>query len=259
MEGDVSPGDIGEVYSKEGQFLGIGHLNPCSQIILRLLTQKKEDLNIDFFRERLSRAASLREIWLKGKTNAYRMVNGEGDFLPGLIVDCYGKHFVLQCLTAGMERVKGLLTDLLVNDFLPQSIYERSDAATREEEGVSESSGLLFGKEVPDRIEMEEFGCHFRVNVKRGQKTGFYLDQRENRFLLEELSRGKRVLDCFSYTGAFAIHAGLGGAKELTLIDSSEEALGAAEEHFDLNHLKEIPHLLIHGDAFKVMRGLADA
>jgi 23S rRNA (cytosine1962-C5)-methyltransferase len=256
VEGDVSPGDIGEVYSREGHFLGIGHLNPHSQIILRVLTQKKEELNIDFFRERISKAAVLREKWLKGKTNAYRLVNGEGDFLPGLMVDCYGGIFVLQCLTAGMDRLKGLLTDLIVRDFRPQSVYERSDVATRREEGLSESSGLLFGKEVPDRIEIEEFGCHFRVNVKRGQKTGFYLDQRENRFSLEELSHGKRILDCFSYTGAFAIHAGLGGAKELTLIDSSEEALGIAEEHFDLNRLKEIPHQLIRGDAFEVMRGL---
>jgi 23S rRNA (cytosine1962-C5)-methyltransferase len=256
VEGDVSPGDIGEVYSREGHFLGIGHLNPHSQIILRVLTQKKEELNIDFFRERISKAAVLREKWLKGKTNAYRLVNGEGDFLPGLMVDCYGGIFVLQCLTAGMERLKGLLTDLIVRDFRPQSVYERSDVATRREEGLSESSGLLFGKEVPDRIEIEEFGCHFRVNVKRGQKTGFYLDQRENRFSLEELSHGKRILDCFCYTGAFAIHAGLGGAKELTLIDSSEEALGIAEEHFDLNRLKEIPHQLIRGDAFEVMRGL---
>jgi 23S rRNA (cytosine1962-C5)-methyltransferase len=256
VEGDVSPGDIGEVYSREGHFLGIGPLNPHSQIILRVLTQKKEELNIDFFRERISKAAVLREKWLKGKTNAYRLVNGEGDFLPGLMVDCYGGIFVLQCLTAGMERLKGLLTDLIVRDFRPQSVYERSDVATRREEGLSESSGLLFGKEVPDRIEIEEFGCHFRVNVKRGQKTGFYLDQRENRFSLEELAHGKRILDCFCYTGAFAIHAGLGGAKELTLIDSSEEALGIAEEHFDLNRLKEIPHQLIRGDAFEVMRGL---
>jgi len=256
MEGDVSAGDIGEVYSREGQFLGIGYLNPHSQIILRLLTHKKEELNIDFFRKRISKAAVLRDKWLKGKTNAYRLVNGEGDFLPGVMIDCYGGIFVLQCLTAGMERLKGFLTDLIVSDFHPQSIYERSDIATRREEGLSESSGLLFGKEVPDRIEIEEYGCRFRVNVKRGQKTGFYLDQRENRFSLEELSQGKKILDCFCYTGAFAVHSGLGGAKEATLIDSSGEALDMAEEHFDLNHLRETPHQLIRGDAFEVMRSL---
>ncbi len=256
MEGDIAAGDAGDVYSPEGQFLGRGYLNPHSQIIFRLLTQKKEELNIDFFRKRVSQASVLRDGWLRDKTNAYRLVNGEGDFLPGVMIDCYGKTFVLQCLTAGMERWKRLFTELMVSDFHPQSIYERSDGATRKEEGLPESSGLLFGKEVPDRIEIEEYGCRFRVNVKRGQKTGFYLDQRENRFSLEGLSQGKKILDCFSYTGGFAIHSGLGGAKEVTLIDSSEEALGMAEEHFELNHLRQIPHQLIRGDAFEVMRDL---
>jgi 23S rRNA (cytosine1962-C5)-methyltransferase len=257
MEGDVSAGDIGKVYSIGGDFLGTGHLNPHSQIILRILTQKEEEeLNIDFFRERILKAAVLREERLKGKTNAYRLVNGEGDFLPGLTIDCYREIFVLQFLTAGMERLKGLLSDLIVKDFRPQSVYERSDVATRREEGLSESRGLLFGEEVPDRIEIEEYGCRFKVNVKAGQKTGFYLDQRENRFSLQELSHGKKILDCFCYTGAFAIHAGLGGARELTLVDSSQEALRIAEENFDLNHLEKIPHHLIRGDAFEVMRSL---
>jgi len=256
VEGDISPGDEGEVYSAEGQFLGIGHLNPHSQIILRLLTQKKEELGYNFFKERIFRAAGLREKWLRGKTNAYRMVNGEGDFLPGLIVDRYGETLVLQCLTAGMERLKGLLIDILVDHFLPHVLYERSDVATRKEEGLSEASGLLYGEEVPDLVEIEEYGAHFRVDMKRGQKTGFYLDQRENRFNLERLSQGKKILDCFCYTGAFSIHAGLGGANEIILIDSSEEALNMAEEHFRLNHLEKVQHQLIRGDAFDVMRSL---
>jgi 23S rRNA (cytosine1962-C5)-methyltransferase len=256
IKGDVSPGDTGEVYSKDGQFIGRGHLNPNSQIILRLLTQKAEDLNIDFFKERIFKAVVLREKGLRDKTNAYRLVNGEGDFLPGLIIDCYGETFVLQCLTAGMDHIKDWFVNLMVNHFYPQSIYERSDAATRSEEGLLESSGLLFGKEVPDHIEIEEYGCHFKVNVKAGQKTGFYLDQRENRFSLQKISHGKKILDCFCYTGGFAIHAGLGGAREVTLIDSSEEALSLAEEHFRLNHLENIPHQLIRGDAFEVMRSL---
>jgi 23S rRNA (cytosine1962-C5)-methyltransferase len=259
IEGNVSPGDMGEVYSKDGQFLGIGHLNPHSQIILRLLTCKAEELNIDFFKERIFKAAVLREKGLKGlkgKTNAYRLVNGEGDFLPGLVIDCYGETYVLQCLTAGMDRLKDLFVDLMVKHFHPQSIYERSDAATRREEGLPESRGLLFGKEVPDHIEIEEYGCRFKVNVKTGQKTGFYLDQRENRFSLQEISQGKKILDCFCYTGGFAIHTGLGGAKEMTLVDSSEEALSTAEEHFNLNHLEKIPHQMIRGDAFDVMRTL---
>jgi 23S rRNA (cytosine1962-C5)-methyltransferase len=256
VEGDISPGDVGEVYSIGGRFLGLGHLNPHSQIILRLLTQKKESLKIDFFKERISQAFFLREKWLKGRTNAYRAINGEGDFLPGLIIDRYGEIFVLQCLTSGMERLKGLLADILINDFHPQSLYERSDVPTRREEGLSEISGLLYGKDIPDQIEIEEYGCRFKVNVKRGQKTGFYLDQRENRFELKELSREKKILDCFCYTGAFSIHTGLGGAKEMTLVDSSEEALDMAEMHFNINHLEKIPHQLIRGDAFEVMRSI---
>ena len=256
VEGDMAPGDVGEVYSMEGQFLGTGHLNPRSQIILRVLTQKKESLSAPFFKERISQAALLREKWLGGKTNAYRVINGEGDLLPGVIVDRYGEIFVLQCLTAGMERLKGVLIDLLINSFLPQSIYERSDVPTRREEGLTETKGLLYGKEIATPVEIEEYGCRFKVDVERGQKTGFYLDQRENRFFLQELSHEKKVLDCFCYTGAFSIHAGMRGAQEITLVDSSQEALEMADEHFNLNGLGKIRHQLIRGDVFEVMRDL---
>jgi 23S rRNA (cytosine1962-C5)-methyltransferase len=256
IEGEVSPGDLGEVYSEEGQYLGAGHLNPASQIILRLLTQKKEPVDFSFFRERISRAARLRDAFLKGKTNAYRIVNGEGDFLPGLVVDRYGETLVLQSLTAGVEQLKGSFVDLLASEIKPRSIYERSDVATRRQEHLPEVTGLLFGGEVSNRIEIEEYGCHFQVDVKGGQKTGFYLDQRENRSNLKNLAQGKKVLDCFSYTGAFSVYAGLGGAEELTLLDSSEEALKRAEEHFHLNGLERIPHRFIRGDAFEVLRSL---
>jgi len=256
IEGEVSPGDVGEIYSKEGQYLGVGHLNPASQIILRVLTQKKEPIDIAFLGERISRAARWRETFLKGRTNAYRIINGEGDFLPGLIVDRYGETLVLQSLTAGIERLKGVLVDLLVSEMKPRTIYERSDVATRSQEGLPEVTGLLYGKEVSDRVEIEEHGCHFQVDVKGGQKTGFYLDQRENRCDLKHVSQGTRVLDCFSNTGAFSIYAGLGGAEEVTLIDSSEEALKRAEEHFHLNALGQIPHRFIRGDAFEVLRSL---
>jgi 23S rRNA (cytosine1962-C5)-methyltransferase len=256
IEGDISPGEVGEIYSREGQFLGLGHVNPRSQIIVRLLTQQKETLGESFFRKRISNAVVLRKDWSRGKTNAYRVINGEGDFLPGLIVDRYGETLVLQCLTAGMDRLKEMLIHLLVKELHPQSIYERSDVATRREEGLSESSGLLYGRDIPEWIEIEERGCHFRVNVKKGQKTGFYLDQKENRFFLREFSKGKKILDCFSYTGAFSIHAGSGGAIDFTLIDSSEEALTIAEEHFRLNQLDKVPRRLIRGDVFEVMRGI---
>ena len=250
------PGEEGEVYSREGEFLGIGHFNPRSQIILRMLTKERGPLSKEFFRERILAAASLRKDWLKDSTSAYRVVNAEGDFLPGLVIDRYGEVFVLQFLTAGMERLREPITRWILDEFHAKSVYERSDAATRKEEGLPERSGFLFGEEVPDRIEIKEYGCRFKVNVKKGQKTGFYLDQRENRAGLDTLSEGKKVLDCFSYTGAFSVHAGLGGAIELTLVDSSGEALEMALENLDLNRLKEKHHRMIQGDVFEVMREL---
>ncbi len=255
-EGDLEPGQIVEVFSADKTFLGMGAFNPHSQIILRLLTRKRERLDAFFFRERLLLASRFREEALKGRTNAYRMVNGEGDFLPGLIIDRYGETLVLQSLTAGMERLKGLWVDLLVSHFKPKAIYERSDLPTRKEEGLPETQGLLYGEEMTGVLEIEEHGCRFRVDVQRGQKTGFYLDQRENRWALQRMARGRKVLDCFSYTGGFSIHAGLGGAREVTLIDSSEEVLKRAEDHVLLNRLEKVPFHLIRGDAFDVMRAL---
>ena len=256
IEGEVSSGDLGEVCSVERQFLGIGHLNPQSQIVFRLLTSQNEGVGNSFFRERILAALRLREQCLKGVTNAYRVVNGEGDFLPGFIVDRYGDTIVIQCLTVGMERLKELFIDLLVETFRPENIFERSDVAIRKEEGLPGSRGLLYGKEVPEYVEIEEAGCRFKVNVKEGQKTGFYLDQRENRHRLREVCQGKHILDVCCYTGAFSVYGGLGGAREATLIDSSQDALEMAEGHFHLDHLEDLPHQLLRGDAFEVMRSL---
>jgi 23S rRNA (cytosine1962-C5)-methyltransferase len=257
VEGEATPGNLAEIRSAEGLFLGLGHLNPRSQIFVRLLSAEKEDVDRDFFLRRISKAAVLREAWLARKTNAYRIVNGEGDFLPGLIVDRYGQVLVLQCLTAGMERVKGLLVDVLVDRIQPESIYERSDVTVRKEEGLQESSGLLYGREVPERIEIEEGDCRFWVYIRKGQKTGFYLDQRENRLSLDGFVEEKKVLDCCSYTGAFSIHAARKGAREVTLMDTSREALEIAEEHFRLNGLIDVSRQFIRRDAFEALRGLS--
>jgi 23S rRNA (cytosine1962-C5)-methyltransferase len=257
IEGGISPGDMGEVYSKDGQFLGTGYVNPHSQIVFRLLGQEKLRSLDQLVRRRISRAASLREAWFKDKANAYRLVNGEGDFLPGLVVDCYGETLVLQISTAGMERLKPGLIETLVRDLHPRTIFERSDVPTRKEEGLPEKVGHLYGEEITDRVDIEEYGCRFRVDVRRGQKTGFYLDQRENRFSIREQCAGKKVLDCFCYTGAFSVHAGMGKANEITLIDSSKEALEAARQHFELNSLSPLRHEEIQGDAFEVMRALS--
>ena len=257
IEGEPSPGDLGEIYCKDGRFIGLGHINPHSQIIFRLLTFKKEEIGIGFYKRRLLNSASIREVYLKDKTDAYRVVNAEGDLLPGLIIDRYGDIFVIQCLTAGIEKVKNLLVDIILEEFSPRSVYERSDVGSRKEEGLKEVSGLLYGEEIPDLIEVHEHGAIFKVDIKRGQKTGFYIDQRENRSQLRGMSKDKRVLDCFSFTGGFSIYAGLGGAKELTLIDSSDHALELAEKNIIINHLHQIDYHLIKGDAFNVLRELS--
>ena len=256
MEGPICPGDMAEAYSENGRFLGIGYLNPQSQIIFRLLSSEREEIGSVFFKERIRRACHLREQYLRGVTNAYRIVNGEGDFLPGLVIDRYAEVLVVQFLTAGMGRLKDLLVDLLIQQLHPESIYERSDLATRREEGLSESRGPLFGKETPDWTEIREWECRFRVNVKEGQKTGFYLDQRTNRRQVGRVCAGKSILDVCCYTGAFSVHGALGGAKAVTLIDSSQGALDTAEAHFRLNRLEAIPQRFIRGDAFDVMRSL---
>ncbi len=254
MEGEITPGDIGEIYSKEGQFLAMGHLNPRSQIVFRSLTFQKVNLEASFFQDRILKAAAFRAKWFRGQANAYRIVNGEGDFLPGLFVDRYGNTLVLQISTAGMERLRGLLVELLVQELDPRTIYEKSDVASRKEEGLSEAVGLLYGEQVPDRVEIEEYGARFWVDVKGGQKTGFYLDQRENRVLVRSLAEEKKILDCFSYTGGLSVASALGKGTELTLIDSSEEALSLAEENIKLNHLEDIPRRMIRGDVFDVLR-----
>jgi 23S rRNA (cytosine1962-C5)-methyltransferase len=248
---------MAEVYSKDDQFLGTGYVNPHSQIVFRLLAQEKLRSLGQLVRRRISQAACRREAWFRDKTNAYRLINGEGDFLPGLVVDGYGETLVLQVSTAGMERLKPILIETLVRDLHPRTIFERSDVPTRKEEGLPEAVGHLFGKEITDRVDIEEYGCRFKVDVRKGQKTGFYLDQRENRFFIRGQCAGKRVLDCFCYTGAFSTHAGMGKAAEITLIDSSKEALEAAKQHLELNSLGSLRHEEIQGDAFDVMRTLS--
>jgi 23S rRNA (cytosine1962-C5)-methyltransferase len=255
-EGTISAGDPGEIFSHDGTFLGIGHLNPGSQIVFRLLSKKRgEDLE-DLLRERITKAVAWREATLQGKTSAYRLINGEGDFLPGLILDRYGEILILQLLTAGMDRWRDLLVGLLAEIFRSPIIYERSDTASRKEEGLPESRGLLRGDRIPNLLEIQEYGARFLIDAGKGQKTGFYLDQRENRYSLKEKAEGKRILDGFSYSGGFSIHGGLGKAKELTLVESSAEALSMAEEHFKLNHLEALPHQMLRGDAFDILRTL---
>jgi 23S rRNA (cytosine1962-C5)-methyltransferase len=209
------------------------------------------------FKDRLEKSLAKRRR-LDFTSQAYRLVHAESDGLPGLVVDRYSDVLVMQILSAGIERWRDDILAILVDLIQPKTIYERSDVAVRTLEGLEERTGLLYGQEPPDRVRIMEYDLTFEVDIRGGHKTGFYLDQRANRTLLESLVEGKDVLDCFAYTGGFAVHALKGGANSVTLIESSSEALSQAEEHFLLNDLPTSKGSFIEGDVFEELRKLRD-
>lgn len=228
------PGDLVAVHAPEGAFLGIGYLNPASEISVRILSFSRTEINRDFFRERLLAAFRKRE-FLAATTNACRLVHAEADDLPGLVVDDYAGHLVLQINTLGMERLQDFLIPELLELRRPKGIYEKSDAASRRREGLATEDRALHG-EIPGRIEIEDKGARFLVSLREGQKTGFFLDQRRNRQITASYVKpGFAVLDVFAHTGAFGIHAALRGAGRVRLVDASREALALARENMALN------------------------
>jgi len=246
LERPESRGDIVEVFSKSGAFLGTGYLNTHSAIAVRLLSFGKEKIDRAFFVRRITRAfESRREIF--GRTNAFRVVHSEADGLPGLIADIYNGFLVVQVNTAGMENFRGTILDVFSQVLVIKGIYEKSDARSREKEGLQTRENVLMG-EVPERVIIEENGIKFLVELKGSQKTGFYLDQRRNRYITSSrIVAGMRVLDVFSHTGAFGIYAALKGAK-VKLVDVSRAALDLAQENAGLNGLGRIE--AIKADAF---------
>ena len=235
VEGEFSPGDMVDIYSSKGRFLARGFYNPASQIALRIMTYHEEPVDRDFIFRRIHEAVEYRRTFADLKS--CRLVFAESDRLPALIVDSFGDVLVLQCLALGMERFKQDVVDALVQELHPAGIWERNDVPVRRLEGLEMMTGLLYG-EVPDRVMMEENGIKFLVDVKEGQKTGFFLDQKENRAAIAPFVKGKRVLDCFTHTGSFALHAGHYGAREVTGVDISEYACSFAEENARLNGLE---------------------
>lgn len=256
IEGQYENGDVVEVADYRGRFLARGYLNRHSQITVRLLTwDEDEPVEENFWRGRLERAIASRQALAEDpRTNAYRLVNAEADLLPGLILDRYGDYLVAQFLTLGIERWKADLVSLMADLLEPRGIYERSDVEVREKEGLAQVTGLLYGEEPPDLIEITENGYRFLVDVKRGQKTGFYLDQRDNRQKLTRYCHGKEVLNCFAYTGAFAVYAAAAGAGRITNVESSSEALELAQRNMALNGFADRDDEYVEGDVFQVLR-----
>ena len=219
VSGAWEPGDVVSVKSARGRMLGCAFYNPQSQISLRFVTFRDERVNADFIRARIHRAVEYRRLF--ADMRSCRLVYAESDGLPALIVDSFGGVLSVQCLCLGMEKYKQTIIDALVDELHPDGIYERDDVPVRELEGLPQQTGLLYG-DVPDKVEMQENGVRFLVDVKNGQKTGFFLDQKENRAAIAPFVRGQRVLDCFTHTGSFALHAGHYGAIEVTGVDISD-------------------------------------
>ena len=261
VEGNPAPGDIVTVKDSGNNFLARGYWNPKSQIQVRILTWKEEEINEDWWRRMLRRAIAARQANLTTEHATCRLVNAENDFIPGLIVDHYDKWLVLQSLTLGIETQKATITKLLAEIVKPMGIYERSDVEVRSKEGLQSVTGMLWGVEPPDYIEIDE-GVKLKVDIRKGHKTGFYLDQSDNRRLLGKLSATldagsqSRILNMFSYTGAFGLHA---GKHHIINVDASHDVLELAEENAQLNNFPLSHHQNIQADAFVYLRDMADA
>jgi 23S rRNA (cytosine1962-C5)-methyltransferase len=256
VEGDPSPGDIVQVVNASGQFLARGYINRHSQIVVRLLTwEATEDIGPAFWGERISQAIELRQTLVQSKsTNSYRVIHAESDLLPGLIVDRYDEYVVLQALTAGIDCRKPDIVRILAELMTPRGIYERSDVDVREKEHLAPQTGVLWGEESPEQLDIVENGHRFLVDVKRGQKTGFYLDQRDNRSHLTKYAAGRRVLNAFAYSGAFAVYAAAAGAASISNIDTSAEALDLARANLGRSKPVDGGVEFLTGDVFEVLR-----
>ncbi len=254
VEGEVRNGDLVRVVSAKNHPLAIGYLNNNSQIRVRLLTWQAETIDDTFWQSRIAAAVERRRR-LNIDATATRLIFGEADQLPGLIVDQYGDWLVMQCLTLGIDVRKEQIADALLAVTGARGIVERSDASVRRKEGLRKVTGVLRGEAPPAELEVVEHGLRFGVNLADGHKTGFYVDQRDNRALVAKLCAGKDVLNVFSYTGGFGVHAAAAGAKSVVNVDSSVEVLDLAERNFERN---ELTGEFIAADAFELLRHYRD-
>lgn len=270
VEGAPQDGDQIALRSASGEFLARGYWNSQSSIRVRLCTwDESEHMDDAFWRARIERAVSARHVENRafghGVSNAYRLVNAESDGIPGLVVDRYGDWLVIQALTLGIDVRKQTIVDILATHLRPKGIYERSDVDVRTLEGLQHATGLLYGQDPPELIEIDESGRRFLVNIRHGHKTGFYLDQRENRavigdwFRADEDSDQRTVVNAFSYTGGFAVYALEGLAKRVVNIDTSAESLDLAKRNIALNGFAASEDDFVQGDVFEVLRYYRDS
>jgi 23S rRNA (cytosine1962-C5)-methyltransferase len=257
VEGTAGPGSTVVVTSAQGHALGRAQLSPGSNLRARMWTFDPDEVIDDAFVSRRITAAVARREGVVSHTDAVRLVFSEADGLPGVIVDRYADVVVVQLSTPGADRWRDVIADTLADLSGVRSVYERSDGDGRQREGLDERVGVLRGGEPPDEVVVREGPWHFAVDVRAGHKTGFYLDQRDSRAAIAALAEGRRVLNVFAYTGAFAVAAATGGAASIVNVDSSGPALATARRNEELNGVDV--GALIEGDAFAELRRQRDA
>jgi 23S rRNA (cytosine1962-C5)-methyltransferase len=256
VKGKAENGEIVRLLNAKGEFMAYGFYNDQSRVALRLL-EWDEAITVDevWWRRKVGIAVAARQYILQdGKTNACRLVFSESDYLPGLIVDKYADHLSLQILTSGMENIKPIIIDELQKLLNPASIFDKSDASSREHEGMAPSFGILAGIQPPELVEVVENDIKYGINIAEGQKSGFYCDQRNNRRIVAEYAKGKAVLDCFSYTGGFTLNSFRNGAKSVTSVDSSALAIETLKSNLALNGFDQLDHRSIQSDVNKQLR-----
>lgn len=237
-EGDFAPGDIVEVYSYNGSFVGKGYINPASQIRIRLITRNKEEtVNEQFFYDRIREAWAYRQ--QIGYVENCRLIFGEADGLPALIIDKFNDYFVLQTLALGIDIWKSAIVKALQDIFQPKGIYERNDVPVRELEGLPQQKGFLSAP-FDTNIILNENGLRFHVDIEQGQKTGYFLDQQDNRRAIQHICKDADVLEAFCYTGTFSMHAAHYGAKSVLGLDISDTAVNTARKNAELNGFENI-------------------
>lgn len=259
IKGNPEAGDVVRARDFAGKVLALGFFNPRTDIAFRVLSRDASaSISPDFWTGRILDACKLRRKIIHSGTDAYRLVNAEGDGFPGLIVDVYGSTLVISVTTAGMEKQKKHITDALIEQLDPQVIYERSEGRSRLLEGLQNTAGFLLGSDGAGMAVIRENGRQFTVDYTGGQKTGFFLDQRINREKIGGLSRHTRVLNCFAYTGAFSVYCAAGGADKVVSLDISRQACTAARENLQRNGFSPDVHPVVETDVFTYLRNIQE-
>ena len=258
-EGKIQNGEVVSVYNCDDEFIAYGVYNNTSRVAVRLLEwNPAHEINENWWRVRVQKAVKNRRHLLTESNDSVRLIFAEADFLPGLIADKYADFISIQVHAAGIENVKNIIVDELVKLLSPKGIYERSDLKSREHEGLQDANGLLWGETPPEFVDMVENGIHYKVNIIDGQKSGFYCDQRENRYLTAQYVKGKRMLDCFCYSGGFTLNALREDVREVVAVDSSALAIETLKNNIIHNGFDVTKYAEVQSDVNKYLRTLGE-